>query len=228
RPGPPSPGHSLQVPVRPHAAERPRWTPVVGAFAVRLLYGRGRRLLRRAFSEKQLDQIREDFPALQQEVKPGVPLVYLDNAATSQKPRQVLEELNRFYAQDNSNVHRGMHTLSMRSTEAFEGARKKVAQFINAPDEHEIVFTRNATEAINLVARTWGAANIQSGDEILLTVMEHHSNLVPWQQLAQATGAVLKFGRLAARALAAAPERAPERKNRLKRSARRFDGFLRL
>mmetsp|Transcript_9172 Transcript_9172/g.18841 ORF Transcript_9172/g.18841 Transcript_9172/m.18841 type:complete len:496 (+) Transcript_9172:39-1526(+) len=142
------------------------------------------------------DEIRGDFPALQQEVKPGIRLVYLDNAATSQKPRHVLEELNRFYGSDNSNVHRGMHTLSMRSTEAFEGARKKVADFVNAPDVHEIIFTRNATEAINLVARTWGAANIASGDEIVLTVMEHHSNLVPWQQLAESTGATLKFGRL--------------------------------
>ncbi|CAE7227344.1 csd, partial [Symbiodinium natans] len=140
--------------------------------------------------------IRSDFPALQQEVKPGVPLIYLDNAATSQKPKQVLEELNRFYSQDNSNVHRGMHTLSMRSTEAFETARQKVAKFVNAPDSHEIVFTRNATEAINLVARTWGAANIQKGDEIVLTVMEHHANLVPWQLLAESTGAVLRFGQL--------------------------------
>jgi len=129
-------------------------------------------------------------------VKPGVPLVYLDNAATSQKPKQVLDELNRFYSQDNSNVHRGMHTLSMRSTEAFETARQKVAKFVNAPDSHEIVFTRNATEAINLVARTWGAANIEKGDEIVLTVMEHHANLVPWQLLAESTGAVLRFGRL--------------------------------
>jgi len=144
----------------------------------------------------QLADIRSDFPALQQEVKPGVPLVYLDNAATSQKPSQVIDELHRFYRQDNSNVHRGMHTLSMRSTEAFELARQKVAAFVNAPDGHEIVFTRNATEAINLVARTWAAANIKSGDEIVLTVMEHHANLVPWQLLAESTGAVLRFGRL--------------------------------
>eukprot|EP00930_Biecheleria_cincta_P084235 TRINITY_DN7372_c0_g1_i1.p1 TRINITY_DN7372_c0_g1~~TRINITY_DN7372_c0_g1_i1.p1 ORF type:complete len:523 (+),score=80.60 TRINITY_DN7372_c0_g1_i1:78-1646(+) len=140
--------------------------------------------------------LRLDFPALQQETKPGVPLVYLDNAATSQKPKQVLAELNRFYSKDNSNVHRGMHTLSIRATEAYEGARAKVARFVNARDAEEIVFTRNATESINLVARTWGSANLKEGDEILLTVMEHHSNLVPWQQLAEVSGARLRFARL--------------------------------
>ncbi|CAK9026974.1 unnamed protein product [Durusdinium trenchii] len=154
------------------------------------------KMCRLAAGSTDWQHVREDFPALQQEVKPGIPLVYLDNAATSQKPRAVLEELSRFYGQDNSNVHRGMHTLSMRSTEAFENARKTVAHFVNAPDEHEIIFTRNATEAINLVAKTWAEANIGSGDEIVLTVMEHHSNLVPWQLLAEKTGAKLKFGRL--------------------------------
>eukprot|EP00933_Yihiella_yeosuensis_P040191 TRINITY_DN34430_c0_g1_i1.p1 TRINITY_DN34430_c0_g1~~TRINITY_DN34430_c0_g1_i1.p1 ORF type:complete len:543 (-),score=93.38 TRINITY_DN34430_c0_g1_i1:235-1659(-) len=160
--------------------------------------GSGRRLqgvqlMATVDAEKGVDweRIREDFPILHQEVKPGVPLVYLDNAATSQKPKQVLEEMERFYRQDNSNVHRGMHALSMRSTEAFEGARAKIAKFVNAEPE-EIVFTRNATEAINVVARSWGSANIGSGDEILLSVMEHHSNLVPWQILAQATGAKLR------------------------------------
>lgn len=138
-------------------------------------------------------RLRADFPALQQQVRPGVPLVYFDNAATSQKPTPVLSELSRFYSTDNSNVHRGMHTLSIRSTEAFEGARSKVASFINANDSIEVIFTRNATEAINLVARSWGRANVGPGDEIVLSVMEHHSNLVPWQQLAEEVGAKLRF-----------------------------------
>lgn len=126
-----------------------------------------------------------------------MPLVYLDNAATSQKPLSVLDEHRRFYLEDNSNVHRGMHTLSVRATEAFEGARAKVAEFIGA-DPVEVVFTRNATESINLVAYTWGRAHVARGDEILLTVMEHHSNLVPWQVLAQEVGAVVRYVRVAA------------------------------
>ncbi|CAK0867331.1 unnamed protein product, partial [Prorocentrum cordatum] len=138
-------------------------------------------------------RLRADFPVLRQQARPGVPLVYLDNAATSQKPTQVMNELSRFYREDNSNVHRGMHTLSMRSTEAFEGARQKVAKFINAADVHEVIFTRNATEAINVVARTWARASLSSGDEVIMTVMEHHSNLVPWQQLAEEKGVVLRF-----------------------------------
>lgn len=137
--------------------------------------------------------LRAQFPALNQEVRPGVPLIYLDNAATSQKPTRVLAELQRFYQEDNSNVHRGMHTLSVRSTEAFEAARAKVAGFINAPDVCEVIFTRNATEAINVVARTWARANVKQGDEIILTVMEHHSNIVPWQQIAREVGAVLQY-----------------------------------
>jgi len=140
-----------------------------------------------------VDKVRADFPTLRQEVREGVSLVYLDSAATSHKPKSVLAELERFYTEDNSNVHRGIHTLAIRSTEAFEGARGKIANFIGAGNPEELIFTRNATEAINLVARTWGRANIQAGDEILLTVMEHHSNLVPWQQLAEETGAVLRF-----------------------------------
>lgn len=130
------------------------------------------------------------------EVRPGVPLIYMDSAATSHKPRQVLAELERFYREDNSNVHRGMHTLSIRSTDAFEGARSKVAKFIGAAEAAEVIFTRNATEAINLVARTWAHATLQPGDEIVLTVMEHHSNLVPWQQVARETGALLRFAGL--------------------------------
>ncbi|MCG9890369.1 MAG: SufS family cysteine desulfurase [Thermosynechococcaceae cyanobacterium MS004] len=138
------------------------------------------------------EDLRLDFPILGQEVN-GKPLVYLDNAATSQKPLAVLDALQNYYRRDNSNVHRGVHTLSARATDAYEGARDKVAAFINAASRQEIVFTRNATEAINLVAYAWGQANLKTGDEIILSVMEHHSNLIPWQLLAQRTGAVLKF-----------------------------------
>ncbi len=136
-------------------------------------------------------QVRQDFPILDQEVY-GKPLVYLDNAATSQKPIAVLNALRDYYQQDNSNVHRGAHALSARATEAYEGARDKLAAFINARSRDEIVYTRNASEAINLVAYAWGMTTLQPGDEIILTVMEHHSNLVPWQLVAQRTGAVLK------------------------------------
>ena len=143
--------------------------------------------------EKTLaDQVRADFPILQQEVN-GKPLVYLDNAATSQKPLLVLNTLRDYYEQYNSNVHRGVHTLSAKATDAYEAARDKVAAFVNAASRQEIVFTRNASEAINLVAYSWGTSNLQRGDEIILSVMEHHSNLIPWQLLAQKTGAVLKF-----------------------------------
>ena len=143
--------------------------------------------------EKTLaDQVRADFPILHQEVN-GKPLVYLDNAATSQKPLLVLNTLRDYYEQYNSNVHRGVHTLSAKATDAYEGSRDKVAAFVNATSRQEIVFTRNATEAINLVAYSWGTSNLQQGDEIILSVMEHHSNLIPWQLLAQKTGAVLKF-----------------------------------
>ena len=138
------------------------------------------------------DKVRADFPILQQEVN-GKPLVYLDNAATSQKPLLVLNTLRDYYEQYNSNVHRGVHTLSVKATDAYEGSRDKVAAFVNAASRQEIVFTRNATEAINLVAYSWGTSNLQQGDEIILSVMEHHSNLIPWQLLAQRTGAVLKF-----------------------------------
>ena len=135
---------------------------------------------------------RADFPILGQLAPDGRPLVYLDHAATSQKPRQVLEALQQYYSCDNANVHRGAHQLSARATDSFEGARTTTAAFINAASASEIVFTRNASEAINLVARTWGDANLGVGDEVLLTVMEHHSNLVPWQLLAQRTGCVLR------------------------------------
>ena len=135
---------------------------------------------------------RSDFPILEQKAPDGRPLVYLDHAATSQKPRQVLSALQQYYSCDNANVHRGAHQLSARATELFEGARSITAEFIGASSSREIVFTRNASEAINLVARTWGDANLRKGDEVLLTVMEHHSNLVPWQLLAQRTGCVLR------------------------------------
>ncbi|PLZ20785.1 cysteine desulfurase [Fischerella thermalis CCMEE 5273] len=138
------------------------------------------------------DQVRLDFPILHQEVN-GKPLVYFDNAATSQKPLFVLDTLRDYYEQYNANVHRGVHTLSAKATEAYEAARDKVAAFVNAASRQEIVFTRNATEAINLVAYSWGMNNLQPGDEIILSVMEHHSNIVPWQFVAAKTGAVLKF-----------------------------------
>jgi cysteine desulfurase/selenocysteine lyase len=138
------------------------------------------------------DDVRADFPVLHQHVG-GKPLIYLDNAATTHKPRAVIDVLARFYQQDNSNVHRGLHALSMRSTDGYEAARIRAAQFINAAAPEEIVFTRGTTEAINLVAQSWGGANLRKGDVILLTEMEHHSNLVPWQQIAQRTGATLRF-----------------------------------
>ena len=138
------------------------------------------------------DGIRDDFPALAQEIN-GHPLVYFDNAATTQKPRAVLDAIQNYYEHDNANVHRGIHELSNRATAAYEGARDRVAQFINAPAREDIIFTRGTTEAINLVAATWGTANLGAGDVILLTELEHHSNLVPWQLLAQRTGAKLRF-----------------------------------
>ena len=137
-------------------------------------------------------KVRADFPILHQKIH-NKPLVYLDNAATSQKPIAVINALKDYYEQYNSNVHRGAHTLSDRATTAYENAREKVAKFINAASHQEIVYTRNASEGINLVAYSWGLNNLKAGDEIILTVMEHHSNLVPWQIISQKTGAVLKF-----------------------------------
>lgn len=137
-------------------------------------------------------RIRDEFPTLHQKVN-GKPLVYLDNAATAQKPRRVIEALSRFYERDNANVHRGLHALSMRATDDYEGARSRVAGFLGAAAPEEIVFTRGTTESINLVAASWGVANLKPGDAILLTEMEHHSNLVPWQLAAQRTGARLRF-----------------------------------
>ncbi|MCS7336821.1 MAG: SufS family cysteine desulfurase [Verrucomicrobiae bacterium] len=136
--------------------------------------------------------IRRDFPILSQTVH-GKPLIYLDNAATSQKPRVVIDALRDYYERYNANVHRGIHELSARATAAFEAARARVARFINARSPDEIIFTRGTTEAINLVAASWGAANLRPGDVILLTEMEHHSNIVPWQQIAARTGATLVY-----------------------------------
>lgn len=133
-----------------------------------------------------------DFPILKQEVN-GSKLVYLDNAATSQKPQFVIDAVREYYEAYNSNVHRGIHFLSARATDEYELARKKVADFINAAGSREIVFTRNATEAINLVAYSWGLTNLKAGDEIILSIAEHHSVIVPWQIVAQKTGAVLKY-----------------------------------
>ncbi len=138
------------------------------------------------------DRIRDEFPILDQQVN-GRPLVYLDNAATTQKPRAVMKALDRFYDRDNSNVHRGLHALSMRATDDYEGSRRRVATFINAEAPEEIIFTRGTTESINLVASSWGSANLKKGDVILLTEMEHHSNLVPWQLVAERTGATLRY-----------------------------------
>src|ERR1019366_5795533 len=136
--------------------------------------------------------LRKDFPILDQQVH-GKPLIYFDNAATSQKPRAVIDALVHYYERDNANVHRGIHELSNRATHGYEVARARAAKFINARSADEIIFTRGTTEGINLVANSWGAKNLKSGDVILLTEMEHHSNLVPWQMLAQRTGAKLAF-----------------------------------
>ncbi len=136
--------------------------------------------------------IRQDFPALLQEIH-GKPLVYLDNAATSQKPERVIRALNHYFERDNANVHRGIHQLSCRATEAYEGARDLVAEWLGADTPEEVIWTRGATEAINLVATSWGSANLREGDEILLTTLEHHSNIVPWQLIAERTGALLRY-----------------------------------
>ncbi|OMG48317.1 cysteine desulfurase [Paenibacillus macerans] len=138
------------------------------------------------------EELKKQFPILQQEVN-GHPLVYLDSAASSQKPVQVLEALKHYYEWDNANVHRGVHTLGSRATDAYEGAREKVARFIGAARREEIIFTRGTTTSLNLVASSYGAAAVNEGDEIVITPMEHHSNLIPWQQLALKKKAVLKY-----------------------------------
>jgi cysteine desulfurase/selenocysteine lyase len=136
--------------------------------------------------------IREQFPILHQDIN-GHPLVYLDSAATSQKPRSVIDAVKRYYELDNANVHRGVHTLGSRATDAYEGAREKTAAFLNAASPQEIIFTRGTTTALNIVASSYARSVCDEGDEIVITTMEHHSNLIPWQQAAKATGATLRF-----------------------------------
>jgi cysteine desulfurase/selenocysteine lyase len=140
-----------------------------------------------------VDRLRRDFPVLSTLLRGETPLIYLDNAATTQCPRPVIQAIVDVYERTYANVHRGIHALSEQATELYEGARDTVRSFINAPSTEEVVFTRGTTEGINLVARSWGDANVRAGDEILLTEMEHHSNIVPWQQLAARSGAVLKY-----------------------------------
>jgi cysteine desulfurase/selenocysteine lyase len=146
-------------------------------------------------SESDFDvaSVRADFPLLHTEPYPGVPLVYLDNAATSQKPLAVIEAMDDYYQRYNANVHRGIHRLSEDATTAYENARERIANFINVPDPATVIFVRNTTEALNLVAQSWGRTHIFEGDEILLTEMEHHSNIVPWQLLAQEKRAIIRY-----------------------------------
>jgi cysteine desulfurase/selenocysteine lyase len=138
-----------------------------------------------AIAALDVDRVRALFPVLARETRPGVPLIYLDSAATSQKPRQVIDAVSSFYERQNANIHRGIHRLAEEATQAYETARQRVADFIQAPSSRQVIFTRNTTESINLVAYSWGRANLQPGDLVLLTEMEHHSNLVPWQILAE-------------------------------------------
>jgi cysteine desulfurase/selenocysteine lyase len=140
-----------------------------------------------------VERVRADFPILETEVYPGVPLVYLDSAASSQKPSQVIEAMDDYYRRYHANVHRGVHRLSELATNAYEAARVKVAQFIHAAAPEQVIFVGNATEGFNLVANSWGRANVEPGDEILLTEMEHHANIVPWQMLAAERGATVRF-----------------------------------
>ena len=148
------------------------------------------RPLQRA-NEFDVEAIRRDFPILAQQIR-GKPLAFLDNAASSQRPRAVIDAISRYYEHDHANVHRGVHTLSQRATDAFEGARERVRQFINAASSREIIFTRGTTEAINLVAQSYGRSRFKAGDEILISALEHHANIVPWQLLCEQTGAKLK------------------------------------
>jgi cysteine desulfurase / selenocysteine lyase len=138
-------------------------------------------------------EVRKDFPILQRETSPGVPLVYLDSTATSQKPLPVIEAMDSYYRRSNANIHRGVHTLAEEATSMYEQARLKIAKFINAPAAHQVIYTRNTTESINLVAYTWARANLKPGDLVILTEMEHHSNLVPWHMLQTERGIELEF-----------------------------------
>lgn len=140
-----------------------------------------------------IQKVRADFPILSREVYPGVPLIYLDSAASSQHPQVVIETMDAYYRLHHANVHRGIHRLSEEATELYEGARERVAEFINAPSTSQVIYVRNATEAFNLVAYSWGRSNVYEGDEILLTEMEHHANLIPWQILAKERGAILRY-----------------------------------
>jgi cysteine desulfurase/selenocysteine lyase len=140
-----------------------------------------------------VNEIRGDFPILQRETRPGVRVIYLDSTATSQKPLPVIEAMNDFYRRSNANIHRGVHTLAEEATALYEQAREKIAKFINAPSARQIIYTRNTTESINLVAYTWARANLKAGDLVILTEMEHHSNLVPWHILAAERGIELDF-----------------------------------
>jgi cysteine desulfurase/selenocysteine lyase len=139
-----------------------------------------------------VDRVRQDFPVLHRTIYDGQPLVYLDNAATSQKPQAVIDRINAYYSRENSNIHRGVHHLSQEATEMYEEARRKVARFINAGETHEVIFTRGTTESINLVAATFGRKKVQAGDEIVISAMEHHSNIVPWQLLCEEKDATLR------------------------------------
>ncbi|MGB1882363.1 MAG: aminotransferase class V-fold PLP-dependent enzyme [Gammaproteobacteria bacterium] len=150
---------------------------------------------RTAADDFDVDVIRRDFPLLEREVH-GHRLVYADNAATTQKPRQVIERISAYYSRENANIHRGVHTLSEEGTEAYENARRTVQHYLNAVHEHEIIFTRGTTEAINLVAQSYGRSRLANGDEILISELEHHSNIVPWQMLCETTGATLKVARM--------------------------------
>ena len=138
-----------------------------------------------------VQEVRKDFPILHQEVN-GHPLVYLDNGATSQKPRSVIDAVRHYYERDNANVHRGVHTLSERATNDYEGARDTAQRFINASDRKEVILVRGTTDGINLVAQSYGRPLLKPGDEIIISTMEHHSNIVPWQMLAAQTGAEVK------------------------------------
>ncbi len=138
-------------------------------------------------------KIRADFPILQREVRPGVPLAYLDSTATAQKPLAVIQAMDNYYRRANANIHRGVHTLAEEATALYEGAREKIAQFINAPASKQVIYTRNTTESINLVAYSWARANLKAGDLVILTEMEHHSNLVPWHMLEMERGIRLEF-----------------------------------
>ncbi|MGK7392787.1 MAG: aminotransferase class V-fold PLP-dependent enzyme [Candidatus Cyclobacteriaceae bacterium M2_1C_046] len=142
-------------------------------------------------AQLDIDKIRKEFPILNQEIE-GHPLVYLDNAATTQKPKQVIKAVSEYYEQYNANIHRGIHTLAEKATHAFENTRELLKHFINAAEKEEIIFTRGTTESINLVASSWGRKNLGEGDEVIISNLEHHSNIVPWQMICEATGAILK------------------------------------